>query len=268
MKCDSASRLTPFVVAAVLLGVVAGCAQTSLVTGASGPSSVRSVEPNEEDLTALRSVAARWHPDLPPAELDSLVRLNFHFIYLNALRTDQFLSAPRPDKVARRIVEILDARAQLEVQIRQGWTFCHDGRHGGYYHLVRRVGRTARHLNDLFGEYFTEGRDCEYRLQFRRYHHPSSQFLHFMEQSERLSELLSEELHRYFFSRDPATVPLDAYQRYSVTVLSESLQRLCGLTEKALKECFECTTRYSERRARPRSSTDAELEKSAMRSPQ
>jgi hypothetical protein len=111
-----------------------------------------------------------------------------------------------------------------------------DSRHGldQQKQLIRQIETSAKRLRQQFEEYFLEPRESSFSFRM-----PTSRnreaFAHFVYQADRINRRLTQEMDEYFLAESPGSIHLRDYQKVTITVLTESLMRLCKLSREGLR---------------------------------
>jgi len=170
-------------------------------------------------------------------ECEELIRLNFKYLYFNALETDRFLAMPKPDKVLERMSRVFllatDLRSALD-QARLVSTA------GGELSELRRATKRIRDcaggIHDTFHDFFKVDTTGSFNVDVRAGVEERARFAEYLESCEEIWSLLNQELERYFLNPSPGIVTVSTFRSCSIPVLSLCLERLSLNLEKSLLE--------------------------------
>ena len=176
-------------------------------------------------------------PGEDPAQLTLLARRNLQYLFFNRLNRSRFLALPSPQDVAERVSMLLRLNREISRSIGNGKTFLQPTaprpKISQQRQLIREIEGTTKRLRQQFGEFFLEPVDSSFSFSM-----PISKkdfrFLHFVHQADRINQHLTQEMDGYFLAESPGSIHFSDYQKVTITVLTESLLRLCKLSRKVL----------------------------------
>jgi hypothetical protein len=228
------SRLATFLcILSASLSVLA--AEGGIGSDAAFERSLHEISVASLDVERLRERVRLRSPAANESQIDRLIERNLHFIYRNKLNRQRFLVAPDPQSVVDRIVVVLELNQRIGTLILDGRRLIGTEDPGPPADmLVREVGSAARELKRAFGGYFLEGHSSSYSLELPVSRDVPTQMAHFLIQSGRITNELTQRLDDYFFTSLPQAVSLETYRSTSVATLADSLQRLSDLVGKRL----------------------------------
>lgn len=166
-------------------------------------------------------------------ECEQLVRLNFKYLYFNALDIDQFIAMPKPDKVLERMSKVFSLAAELRNNLDEARRVSERGREPSEIRrAARKIGDCAAGIHDTFHDFFKE--DTKGSFQAELPAGAEDRFAEYLERCEEIWSLLDQELERYFLNRSPGIVEISTFRSCSIPVLSLCLERLSLNFEKSL----------------------------------
>ncbi len=188
------------------------------------------------DFTFLNEEAHKYDLSLSEPELKRAVQINFQFIYLNQLNTNNFLSAPEPQMVLDKVVVLLQLDQRVASLIRRGRQIVSESYpRQERRQIAREIGSTAKQMKELFAKFFIELKKPVYRIRTYQGENTEAQFIHYLIQSDQISRDLRREVQDYFFNSVPGGIQVSRFERSSVMVLCESLLLLSNFIEQSLR---------------------------------
>lgn len=185
------------------------------------------------------SIEAETQARLPGEDAESvseLVRRNFQYVFFNRLNRDRFLVPPRPQDVAQRVLALLRLNRELGLSIESCKSYLGRDQEGKFVterRLIRQIEDTAKRLHDQFGEFFLETREATYSFRIPKSNR-DTRFLHFVRQADQINRRLTQEMDAYFLAKSPGAIHLADYGKVTISVLTESLTRLCKISLQGL----------------------------------
>jgi hypothetical protein len=177
----------------------------------------------------------RVHPTEP--DYEALVRLNLKYVYFNALRKDQFIAMPKPQRVAERMSKVFQLSGRLRVYLAQGrQLLAKDASTSELKQSARQIGRCAQDLHGTFRDFFQQDSQSLCAANLSACEDDRSRFTEYLAECEQMLALLDREIDRYFLNPAPGIIEISDYRGCSVTVLSQSIHRLSSLFEKSLTQ--------------------------------
>jgi hypothetical protein len=170
-------------------------------------------------------------------DCEELVRLNLKYVYFNALRKDQFIAMPKPQRVAERMSKIFHLSGQLRVQIEDGRELLEkETRTSELKQAARQIGRRAQDLYGTFRDFFQEDTLAVCAAKLSNCEDERTRFFEYLADCEGMLALLDREIDRYFLNPAPGVIEVADYRACSVAMLSRSIQKLSVLFEKSVAE--------------------------------
>ena len=177
-------------------------------------------------------------PAQDPSELSALARRNLQYVFFNRLNRTRFLTPPSPQHVAERMLTVLRLNREIGLSIGNGRSLSGSSenreRFAQQRAVIKQIEDTTKRLRQQFGEFFLEPRESTFRFLLSRSKDRGG-FLQFVYQAERIQERLTAEMNEYFLAESPGSIHLRDYQKVTITVLVESLMRLCKMSRQGLR---------------------------------
>jgi len=167
-------------------------------------------------------------------ECEKLIRLNFKYLYFNALQTDRFIGMPKPERVLERMSKIFSLAGELRQALEEARRLSDAGRDLIEVRpAARKIKACAEGIHDTVNDFFKEDSNGSFRAELTA-SADRDRLEEYLATCEQILSLLDQELERYFLNPSPGVVEVSTFRTCSVRVLSLSLQRLSLDFEKRL----------------------------------
>ncbi len=190
------------------------------------------------DFSDIEAEIQVLRPAEDPTQLSILARRNLQYVFFNRLNRNRFLATPSPQDVAERMLSLLRLNREIGLSIGSGRHLSNPPTGREHFaqqrEVIRQIEETAKRLRQQFGEFFVESRESTFKFFLPRSKDRGG-FLQFVHQADRIQQRLTTEMNEYFLAESPGSIHLRDYQKFTLTVLTESLMRLCKMSRQGLR---------------------------------
>ncbi|RPI28831.1 MAG: hypothetical protein EHM61_03760 [Acidobacteria bacterium] len=190
------------------------------------------------DLSSVLRAVRDHRGGVSEPECEELIRLNYKYLYFNALQTDRFIAMPKPERVLERMSQVFAANARLKERLEEARRLSgmESVKVSEFRQAARKIGDCAKALHDAFHDFFKEDNQGSYAVEPMADAQERAKFLEYLASCDQISALLNDEIERYFLNPSPGVVEISIYRSCSIPVLSLSLQKLSTMIEKTLPQ--------------------------------
>jgi len=190
------------------------------------------------DFSDIEAEIQVLRPAQDPTQLSALARRNLQYVFFNRLNRTRFLTTPSPPNVAERMLNVLRLNREIGLSIGNSRSLSGSPesreRFAQQREVIKQIEDTTKRLRQQFGEFFLEPRESTFKFVLPRSKDRGG-FLQFVYQAERIQVRLTAEMNEYFLAESPGSIHLRDYQKVTITVLTESLMRLCKMSRQGLR---------------------------------